>query len=273
MPSNDLFSARTRLSGYTGFGTAWSRGATAQSGERNHAGQPASASVWWSWQAPGTGPVRWGFDYAPEDSVFAVYTGNSLGSLTVVPIINGSRFNATAGVDYKIVVNSPDAEALVADRPIELHWDLNSLTLTSPSNQAVFAEGQPIRLTISTTEKAGDIQAVDYRSGDDVITSISAAPYAYTWTNARAGAHELSVRASTRLGFAVTSAPKFVLVRAGNDLFTNRRFVEGADVSLKGWLGGAGREPGEPDHAAHRPRSPSGGRGPHPGVGARRSNV
>ncbi len=256
-PSNDLFSARVRLAGYAGAVDARSKGATAQPGEPNHAGQPASSTVWWSWQAPGTGPVTWFIDNdAPWDSVLAVYTGNALGSLTSVPTQAhnyGRRFNATAGVDYKIVVNSPNANALSTDWPFELRWDLDSLTLTSPTNQSVFAEGQPIRFAISTTEKSGDIQGIEFRSGEASITSLSTAPYTFTWTNARVGTHALNARASTRLGFSVTSDPKTITVRAGNDLFGARRRLEGSDIFIEGWLGGAAVEAGEPNHGDRRP--------------------
>jgi len=122
-PANDNFESAVVLIGThpTAFGV--SLYATKQPGEPNHAGDAGGASVWWSWTAPGSGPVEitTGRSITASggafDTLLAVYTGSSLGSLTlVVQDDNGgltaegagsSRafFTASAGTTYRIAVD------------------------------------------------------------------------------------------------------------------------------------------------------------------------
>ena len=256
VPFNDAFADRPYLVEYEGTTTSRVTGATSQPGEPSHAGLAASASVWWSWQAPGTGPVTWRTDSAPSSSVLAVYTGTNLNALTPVATQadpSGKRFNAIAGTRYQMVLNSPEAAALTHTVPVTLFWDLNSLSLVSPSNQAVFAQGQAIPLAISTTERSGDIQQVEYRSGSHPVASILVSPFSYTWTNGTPGTHSLIACASTRLGYAVKSDPRTIIIRPANDAFAARSRLEGDSISVQTWLDGATLESGEPDHGERRP--------------------
>ncbi|HKF83192.1 MAG TPA: hypothetical protein VKB23_09565 [Solirubrobacterales bacterium] len=96
--------------------------ATKEAGEPDHAAQPGGASVWFSWTAPSSGPVSIStcpyFEEAP-DTLLAVYTGSTLGSLVPVAASDDSRsacqeagsevaFDAVAGTTYRIAVDSKD---------------------------------------------------------------------------------------------------------------------------------------------------------------------
>jgi len=96
--------------------------ASKEAGEPDHAAQPGHASVWFSWTAPGSGPVAISvcpyFEEAP-DTLLAVYTGSTLASLVPVAASDDSpsacqeagseaAFEAVAGTTYRIAVDSKD---------------------------------------------------------------------------------------------------------------------------------------------------------------------
>jgi hypothetical protein len=118
-PPNDFFAASGLIAGDAGTAEGDNRYATLEPGEPEH-GSYGSASVWYRWTAPSTGPAT--FDLCDSDyfdSLLAVYTGGSIGTLTRVaqddndcPDYYGSRvsFNATAGQEYRIAIDGAYGE-------------------------------------------------------------------------------------------------------------------------------------------------------------------
>ena len=78
------FSSSTAISGASGRSKASSIGAGKESGEPNHAGNSGGASVWWTWTAPTTESVTFDTRGSNFDTLLAIYTGDSLDSLTEV---------------------------------------------------------------------------------------------------------------------------------------------------------------------------------------------
>jgi hypothetical protein len=124
-PVNDDFAAATAIAGelpQQASGTT--KFATAESGEPDHAGEPASQSVWFSWTPAVSGPVAISTcsSFYSLDTVLGVYTGSAVDALAPVasnddaPAVEGSpgcasvnsevRFAATAGTTYRIAVDS-----------------------------------------------------------------------------------------------------------------------------------------------------------------------
>ncbi|MCX8156199.1 MAG: S8 family serine peptidase [Verrucomicrobiae bacterium] len=83
-PPNDDFAQRVPLTGAVVTATGTSVGATTESGEPQHNGLPANRSVWWSWRPGRDGYVRITTEGSSFDTVLAVYTGNTLGTLRLV---------------------------------------------------------------------------------------------------------------------------------------------------------------------------------------------
>ena len=125
--------------------------ATAEPGEPSHAGFPANATIWYKWTAPQNGEIQLDTLSSPfgSDTVLAVYTGNTLGTLRQIaanddlfPIAQQNessdffpgfglfsflvqqpkgasalRFNAKGGTTYYFVVGSVSAGG-----PVTLGW-------------------------------------------------------------------------------------------------------------------------------------------------------
>ena len=109
---SDSFSSASSISGASGQVTGSNAGASKESGEPNHAGNAGGASLWWSWTAPASGTVTVDTEGSDFDTVLAVYTGSSIGSLTSVASNDDAigrqsevSFAAQQGVVYHIAVD------------------------------------------------------------------------------------------------------------------------------------------------------------------------
>ena len=88
-------------------------GASKEAGEPNHAGNAGGHSLWFRWQAPRAGTVTMETRGPSIDTLLAVYTGSSVGSLTRiassddVPGATTSKvsFSATAGTTYSLALD------------------------------------------------------------------------------------------------------------------------------------------------------------------------
>ena len=121
----DSFSSRSGISGASGRVTGNNAGASKEFGEPNHAGNRGGASLWWSWTAPATGTVTFDTQGSDFDTLLAVYTGSSVGALTVVASDDDTigrqsqvSFTAQQGVVYHIAVDGYSG----ATGSIVLNW-------------------------------------------------------------------------------------------------------------------------------------------------------
>jgi uncharacterized delta-60 repeat protein len=107
-PANDAFASATVLTGDWGSTNVNNSLATHEPNEPSHAGFPANASVWYQWTAPVDGEVELDTIGSQVDTVLAVYTGNSLATLSQVAAnddlipINSSdpQYNENDSADY-----------------------------------------------------------------------------------------------------------------------------------------------------------------------------
>ncbi len=120
-PFNDLFTQSATLAGPSGVMAGNSQYSARDAGEPAHAGQRYTGSVWYRWTPTTSGPVV--FDTlasADPDTVLAVYTGATVGTLTPVASnddVGGGNlrskvsFQAVAGTTYRIAVGHKPFDA------------------------------------------------------------------------------------------------------------------------------------------------------------------
>lgn len=110
---NDNFAAAVMLSGQAGTVYADTVDAGKENNEPDHAGNNGGKSVWWNWTAPLTGPLNLSTAGSDFNTLLAVYTGGTLGALSLVgenddnpPSTTSSlSFTAQAGTVYRIAVD------------------------------------------------------------------------------------------------------------------------------------------------------------------------
>jgi hypothetical protein len=111
-PANDDFAAATAIAGSTDEepdgtrryfaaidGYNWK--ATTEAGEPSF-GPGAGASVWYSWTPPETALYRLSGACCGSSIPFALFTGDSLGALTQIPLNEAGEIQAVGGTHYRI---------------------------------------------------------------------------------------------------------------------------------------------------------------------------
>jgi len=91
---------------------------------------------------------------------------------------------------------------------------LPSVSLTSPSSDAAFKAPANIPLAVQLADTDGSIANVEYFYGTTLITSLSAPPYSFVWTEVPQGTYALAARVTDNLGGVMTSVAVNVTVNA-----------------------------------------------------------
>lgn len=126
---NDDFGACVTLTGSYGSRAAHNFDATKEPGEPDHTGDPGGHSLWFCWIAPTNTPITFDTIGSTYDTLLAVYTGNTVSSLSLVAsnddIIPGQyvqstlTFTPVKGATYHIAVDGYGGASGI----IALNWD------------------------------------------------------------------------------------------------------------------------------------------------------
>jgi hypothetical protein len=115
-PPHDDFDAAQPLSGARGVHASSTLGAGNEPGERRHAGSN-NGSVWFAWIAPAAGTVSFDTCASSFQTALAVYTGDSMATLTEVASDDDTcvgrarvRFETDAATAYRIAIASDEAD-------------------------------------------------------------------------------------------------------------------------------------------------------------------
>ena len=152
-PPNDNFTSSQIINGCSGSISGTNVSATKETGEPNHSPDNGggSRSVWYQWLALTTGTATITTAGSEFDTVLAVYTGNSVSSLTTVGKSDDNSatdktstvtFGATAGTTYMIAVDGYNNGGAGGDfGSITLNWGLTNCG--SPAMQIMLEESGP----------------------------------------------------------------------------------------------------------------------------------
>ncbi len=190
-PLNDSFAAAQALSpGLPAYGTADTKLASKEPGEPDHAGSPGGHSLWYSWTAPrdGTFSLSTCSYNGGIDTLLAVYTGNSVGSLTPVasnddgpsdgcrPTDSAVQFSATAGTAYLIAVDGKGGS-----------WGETQLTLEGVQANDDFAKPQTLGDALPDWIRASNRFATKQSGEPDHAGDAGGASVWFKWTAPRTG--------------------------------------------------------------------------------------
>ncbi len=252
-PTNDAFANASTLSGLSASVTAFSTSATAENGEPAHAGQAAARSLWWSWTAPGNGAVIAETTGSAFDTRLAIYTGASLGTLTLVgenddALAGGAsrvQFNATSGTTYRFAVDVNGAGNGAVRLSVDFALVATTFAGTADSSGTTNATGAAARFNNpfgTARDSAGNLYVAD--SANHTIRKITPAGVVTTFAGSPgvAGSADgtgAAARFNTPTGVAVDIVGRVVVADLGNH--TIRRITpEGVVTTVAGTAGVAG---------------------------------
>jgi hypothetical protein len=160
------------------------------------AGNGGKVSAW-------TGGSTAEFNPSPHPAMF--YSARHTGSMVLD--VNGNRLDAkmireNGSVDdyFTIVKNLPNQPPAVS--------------ITEPSDGAVFAAPAAITVTADASDSDGSVARVDFYAGSVLIGTATAPPFSVIWNNAAAGNYALTASATDNLGATTTSDPVNITVES-----------------------------------------------------------
>lgn len=86
------------------------------------------------------------------------------------------------------------------------------VSITSPAANASFTAPASITIQASATDTDGTIAKVAFYNGSTLLSTITTAPYTYTWSNVAAGSYSLTAVATDNGGAVTTSAAVSITV-------------------------------------------------------------
>ncbi len=181
-PTNDFFDRRTFVAGTNLTLSGTLLGASKEPGEPNHGGNAGGNSIWWCWTAPSGGLVEVDTLLSGFNTTLAVYTGTSVGNLTLIAQnddYNGAsqslvEFFAVAGTRYQIAVDGFADGDQVAVGDVLLRISEDSSALAQPNDNfanRIVISGATNRVqgsNLNTTRELGEPNHLDYAFGGSV---------------------------------------------------------------------------------------------------------
>jgi len=221
-PDNDAFLRARPLLTASGTAGGSSTGASKETGEPSHAGSTGGGSVWYEWTAPANGTVTFDTGGSGFDTLLGVYTGTSVGALTLVAQNDNDPAGGTTSkvasvpvtdaVTYRIAVDGSGATS----GAVALNWSFTSGP--TPANNAFGAaglvsgsSGSVVGSNVGGTKETGE----PFHGGN-----IGAASVWYRWTAPSTGTATLDTATSsfnTLLGIYTGTAVNALSTRATND--------------------------------------------------------
>jgi hypothetical protein len=80
-----------------------------------------------------------------------------------------------------------------------------SVSITSPTDGASFAEGDTVDITAQASDLDGTVSLVEFFAGDTKIGEDSTEPFEFSWTNVAAGNYQITAKATDDVGGTSTS--------------------------------------------------------------------
>lgn len=98
---------------------------------------------------------------------------------------------------------------------------LPTVTITAPADNSTFTAPATITLTATASDVDGSIANVKFYNGDSLLTTITTAPYSYSWTSVPAGIDTITAVATDNSGGITTSTKIFIKVNASQTITLN----------------------------------------------------
>ncbi|QTA83685.1 Uncharacterized protein dnl_60990 [Desulfonema limicola] len=254
-PANNNFISASAISSMSGQTSGSNDKAGKETGEPNHAGNSGGKSVWWKWTAPQTNYFNFDTHGSTFNTLLAVYTGSSVGSLTLISSndddksasnASGLTFQAQSGSTYYIAVDGYNG----VSGSIILNWRTSapsSLQITGASSlnensgvqyscTAFYEDGSSVDITDKAAWSENSSYAVISSTGYLTASSVNSN-------------QSVDVKAEYQ-GISKTYPVSIIdVLSLPNNNFSNASEISGVLGQTEGSNTSADKETGEPDHA------------------------
>ncbi|MEO6036294.1 MAG: immunoglobulin domain-containing protein [Verrucomicrobiota bacterium] len=216
-------------------------------GEPNHNGKRGGSSIWFKWQAPARGFVRFSTAGSGFDTLLGIYTGRTLSTLVPVPLSSGGEdaggyltselvFNTVQGEVYEIAVDGYAG----TEGDVVLLWDFTASADLLPTISGISADqtvGVGDKLTLFYTSDEGT-QGTWYFNGKP--TQITGNTFNINGvTEKNVGIYEAHVKDPKGIREVITRAIRLQINIQGDgtsnpNSFTYEKFLDAADAAKRG---------------------------------------
>jgi hypothetical protein len=160
----------------------------------------------------------------------------------LVPLVNDAGAPVLVDLDgattLRVSFNNQDGDG---DFMLFYCTDCPSIQITSPANNATFAEGANVPITVTTTVSSGTVAKVEYFANGAKIGESTTAPFSFTVPNAPSGAYTVTAVVTDSSGRTATSSAINVVVGTPpNVLFVHGATPTGSDTAIIAALRQAG---------------------------------
>jgi Bacterial Ig domain len=209
--------------------------ATKEPSEPVHGDVAVGKSIWWTWTAPSTGTFSATTMGSTFDTVLAVYTGASIGSLSEVAAdddigpytFSQVTFPATNGTVYYFAVDGTSTGAMGEAHLRLLANPLPTISITEPANGVSLLVNSPSKTTNTQTAASisdpSGIAAVNYwfDGSDTNAAGTLSSPYQLAVSNLKVGQYTLTMLALNNSGLINVTNAGFSVVSLAPQLITS----------------------------------------------------
>jgi uncharacterized repeat protein (TIGR01451 family) len=135
------------------------------------------------------------------------YQGTSLLATDLTSPYSYTWSNVAAG-SYSISAKATDnLGAVTTSNVVSITVNAKpNVSLTSPSNGTYFTSPAFVNISAAASDSDGTISRVEFYRGTTLISTVTASPYNFAWSNVPAGTYTLTARAVDNVGASTTSS-------------------------------------------------------------------
>jgi RHS repeat-associated protein len=176
-----------------------------------------------------TAPAASAVFAAPASITLTATAADAVGTVTKVDFYQGTTLigtstaapysftwtNVGSGSYSLTAVATNDAGMTATSAATSISVDAPpAVALTAPAGGATFTAPAAIAIAANASDSAGTVTKVDFYQGGTLITSLTAAPYSFTWAGVPAGSYSLTAVATNDAGQSTTSAAVGITVKS-----------------------------------------------------------
>lgn len=182
-----------------------------------------------------TSPVSGATYTSPATVSIAATATDADGTIGKVEFYNGSTLLGTdtsspyayswtsvAAGSYNITAKAYDnLNAVITSAVVAITVDAGAnqspvVTLTAPTNGAVYNAPATVSITAAASDADGTISKVEFYNGSTLLSTDTSSPYAYSWTSVAAGTYNITAKAYDNGSAFTASAVSAITVSAAN---------------------------------------------------------